>query len=389
MSGHWAQADVPTMWESAQEADTAIAWRQVTGWQTTYELLDQHQLQLRLCRDELQAAWPSERSPAAAAFVEYMDALLASMDQAKTDAIANRDALTHVLNGLSAAKRDVGELKAKWDGYADEEAMFRENQVELVQLSGGPNWREALNRVGRARMTQADQEVFEATQQMSIPIPFDLDTKHHSVPFPEPSSVNTEGGSLDGLGRLDPVGVGKPTQISDSSNAMPIGTGILGVKGSLQLAGLADSQAPSASSNVTAAFPGRASNSVSAGVLGQMAASMTPGRAPNSIAVGSSRTGAVRAIQAGEPFESVSMDGPASPIASRVNPVGGVIEATGERNAMTGPIGGGIARAGKPRRERSSEPWQTWTVADGVPSVLEPSEEVTHDPGPGVFGIDR
>ena len=35
----WAAASVPVMWNSAQAADTQMAWQQVNAWQRTYDLL--------------------------------------------------------------------------------------------------------------------------------------------------------------------------------------------------------------------------------------------------------------------------------------------------------------------------------------------------------------
>src|SRR2546429_3842635 len=63
----------------------------------------------------------------------------------------------------------------------------------------------------------------------------------------------------------------------------------------------------------------------------------------------------------------------------------------GERGVggMVGGPGGVGARSGLERRGRRSEPYVEWDVPKGVPPVLEPGPEPTHDPGPGVIGIDR
>src|SRR5688572_18727404 len=105
------------MWKSAQAADTELAWQQLTAWQRTYELLAYHEDKLRVCRNELTYAWPPERSPAATAFVEYIDGLLISIQRAKYDAAANHGALSGVLSSLSATKADMAKLKAEWDKH--------------------------------------------------------------------------------------------------------------------------------------------------------------------------------------------------------------------------------------------------------------------------------
>ncbi len=67
--GIWSMVDVPTMWVSAQAADTQMAWEQVGAWSRTHELLLFHESRLKTLQLELSAAWPPERSPAAYAFV--------------------------------------------------------------------------------------------------------------------------------------------------------------------------------------------------------------------------------------------------------------------------------------------------------------------------------
>jgi hypothetical protein len=65
---------------------------------------------------------------------------------------------------------------------------------------------------------------------------------------------------------------------------------------------------------------------------------------------------------------------PMAPIArgaspGRINPVGGVI--------------------GNGARRDPHDPNDPWEVPEGRPAILEPDPEPTHEPGPGVIGIDR
>jgi hypothetical protein len=90
--------------------------------------------------------------------------------------------------------------------------------------------------------------------------------------------------------------------------------------------------------------------------------------------------GADGARPGGRPSSTASSAAPGEPVGA------------GER-AANGMLGGapygGAARAGRDRRGRRSEPYVEWEVPKGVPPVLEPGPEPTHDPGPGVIGIDR
>lgn len=142
----WVGASVPAMWNSAQAADTGMAWQQVTAWQRTYELLSHHEDRLRKSRDELTLAWPPGRSPAATVFVEYIDGLLTSIGYAKSEAVENHKALAGVLTSLSATRADIDKLKAEWDKREAEDANMARNLPNDL-FASGDNWRESLTRI--------------------------------------------------------------------------------------------------------------------------------------------------------------------------------------------------------------------------------------------------
>jgi hypothetical protein len=92
----------------------------------------------------------------------------------------------------------------------------------------------------------------------------------------------------------------------------------------------------------------------------------------------------------------------------RINPVGGVLGQGGPSGGSAGRAGGGRTstggasagqpmlasqRRGKGDRDHDSRTWDPddpWAVEHGVAPVLEPGQEPSsHDPGPGVIGIDR
>lgn len=408
MSASWQHADVPAMWESAQSADTPIAWRQVTGWQTTYELLDQHQLTLRRCRDELAIAWPPERSQAARSFLGYMDALLVSIDQAKADAASNQMALAQVLTSLSEAKRDLAELKKRWDEYADEEEAFRTNQVELVQLSGGPNWRANLNRIGRERMARADQEVFESSEKMVVPTPFSLPPYDNSRPFdiaaPVGDDADFSGSRGDGSDSSHLfVGLARDSASKDGSprSARPEiqSSGI----GNLQMSGAIGSRSESSNYPVLAT-----SGAINAGLgrleMGsidvgdpirssdsQSSPSILPGSGlPIAPAVGARLIPGEINSKTGDVFSrtGANVDGDGA-TTRRINPVGGVVGEAASRPMLSLPVAGSSSGRMSQRDRAEVSTTYEWSLGRGVRPVLEPLPERSYSPGPGVFGIDR
>jgi hypothetical protein len=104
----------------------------------------------------------------------------------------------------------------------------------------------------------------------------------------------------------------------------------------------------------------------------------------------------------GEPVPaSLSSRSPAArsapSVARRVNPVGGVL---GEQPGIAGSARGGRQVSGGVFGQRlrrhgddsslTFDPNNPWATEQGGPAVLEPgAEPASHDPGPGVIGIDR
>lgn len=381
----WAAANVPTMWISAQAADTQMAWEQVGAWARTHELLLHHELRLRALQGELSAVWPPERSPAATAFVEHMNGLLIRVAQARSDAAKNRDALKLLLESLASAKKDIAPLKAKWDKFEAEDANRSQNLTNPMPHSGGLTWQQDLNAEARTRMTRSDREVFEATQSMVV-----LSTWTDSRTDPETFSrfPSTESVGKDEQGfhsQYEPSGSGELT----GSMAPQLGP---------QLAGAATIN-PASSSSVP-----------STGALSPNGVDSTFGRSPQALAavpaippsmgtIGPSIGGpGLRSLGAGMGYRSSSS--PSTGAAAvplgvggqragmRVSPVGGVISP-----GSTGITGVPPMRSvGAPRAEEGARvplPTLQWEVARGGAPVIEPPADPPFELGPGVIGIDR
>ena len=107
----WSKHDVPALAGFLGD-DLSTGWAQVRSWQLAHDLTVEHLAVLRGARDEIVEAWPPSVSPAAAAYVDELDALIAAMDEMRVAAEANGRALNGILTVLDSARRTVDGLHA-------------------------------------------------------------------------------------------------------------------------------------------------------------------------------------------------------------------------------------------------------------------------------------
>jgi hypothetical protein len=393
---NWTGATVPAMWSSAVAADTPEAWQQVMAWQRTYELLVHHAGRLKACRDELTYVWPSERSPAATAFIEYIDVLLVQIGRAQKDAVENRGALAGVLTSMSVAKADIAKLKAEWDKHEVEDANMAANLPNDL-FASGDNWQEPLNEKARTRMAQNDQEVLEATRLMvEMTGPWDGRETEPRGPFDTESGMPAAQSVERGVGQAG-SGSGSGVSPGPVMSVLDVDRGA-GLSGSMSTplpplsntAQTSGSPSPAASgSHVATPLPpigNRSSRPVS--LIRPSGSGL--GARPNgnsSGAVGRAVFGSTLPFAAG-PAGSRSGHGVA---VSKVNPVGGVI---GGGNYGTHGVNGipfGAAGRFGSGTDAAHEPALTlqWEVPEGVPPVIKPGQDRPFELGPGVIGLDE
>ena len=209
----WAATELPTMWISAQAADTQMAWDQVAAWVRTQELLLHHELRLRALRNELTALWPPSRSSAANAFIQYMDGLLVALENARASAGRNREGLKLLLESLGAAKKDMADLKAKWDKNEREDASRAQNLVNMSPHSAGQNWKQDLNSMAKARMVQNDREVLEASARLTN-LPPAHGAPYGDTPRPFGAASDARNGTTPGAAQPSSTAVPTVTPVS-------------------------------------------------------------------------------------------------------------------------------------------------------------------------------
>jgi hypothetical protein len=446
---NWAAYDVPTLWNMLQAEDVVTTSQHVTAWRETHELLSLHMDELKRQRDDLAAKWPADRSPAAAAFVAYVDGMLGSMKQTSEAAVGNNGALAGINDALITAREKVGQVHEQWQKY-------QKNEDSSLSLFGWhpfadtpDNWQEDLKLQAAKHMSEADTVVFQNTAKLVPPAKFDprVDIEQQQD-FPadgSSGSASPGGGTAPGPGSSSgggwmrapvipapvPVSVPSPPPamppgglgpvLTGGTGAAPIslpGSGPAPVVPGPGLPGLAPigplvppgrvigpGPRPMASRGGPApgvpageampprtfAGPGRGEGGgrVLGGPGGEPAGLRTRGPLPpGGVIGGEPAPGAVSS------HSSAARSAPS--VARRVNPVGGVL---GERPGAAGSGGGGQfagGLGGQRSRRRGDDsgvtfdPDNPWATEQGGPAVLEPGLEPTsHDPGPGVIGIDR
>jgi hypothetical protein len=359
----WSPYDVPRL-ASFLDEDLTSAWVQVASWQQTHELVARHREVLSQTRSALARAWPPERSPAAAKFIEVLDRLMASMDEMQDIAITNGTTLQGILNSLDEVKGTVDGLHEQW------------KEMEAVEGKKGfqdANWRIDLNQQARAQMSATDQAAVEYYSYLTEPDPYQSPAppNYNLDPTPPPDKFNVS----TSVGGVVVAGVRPPT-------IPPV--------------------PPLPSPEQVDAGPLLTSNPVGGSPVGPGAPGgqgQPPGTTPQPVSTGSwsVATPVGRAMRVGGVIGPVPPE-PGSPGASAVSGRSGLIQGPSEGETQRGnPVGGllggpmGAGVHGDRRSSRRREPPYTeWEVPKGVPPVLMPPPEPTeHDPGPGVIGIDR
>jgi hypothetical protein len=417
---NWAAYDVPTLWEMLQNEDPLQTTRHVSAWRMTHELLSYHRAELQRCRDDLAAKWSAANSPAAGAFLNYVDNMLASMKSTSDAAVSTYEGLSGINGALITAKAKVGKLHEQWQKYQHEEDTSF-SIFGLRPFADTPDdWKAQLTAQAAKEMYKADTEVFESTAKLTPPDVY------------KPTAEDTYGGGSKDLvadgtatgtgashvhnGRAggsdwaQPPFIPAPAPVPPPSPAQDVvltGVAAAPVAPPPTVTPTPPSPNPPPSLPAPIVPPGRVIGP-RPGLPGE--SPLSSGRGP----VSSIRTGRAGTRPAGVVPEGAGVRGrsplapggviggeplmsrPAESAMSRVNPVGGVI---GERPAGRAVASGGqpvgvVGRRGAGRRRDESDqhfdPDNPWATEEGVPGVLKPAAApIHHDAGPGVIGIDR
>src|SRR6266508_3270024 len=173
----WTSYTVPQLMSFLQWEDDDLSWSQASTWQKTSELISYYQSELQQRRNELAAKWPPERSPAAQVFVQYVDDLLASMQQTSLQAYDNATAVSGITAALATAKREITELNKTWQENENKEkhprivAAGKGGAISSPQVEA--NWRDQMKQAAAGVMEASDTAVFDHTTKLQVPDPYE------------------------------------------------------------------------------------------------------------------------------------------------------------------------------------------------------------------------
>ena len=435
----WAGMSVPEMWEAIGNQDTTPHWQVVDGWRKSYELTLQHMAQVKSYRDNLASAWPPEKSPASAAYLERLDGLITHLQGTYDAAVANHSAFSSATLALSMARTDleqvVNEYTANQGKLAEFEASKQTRPVGTGKYVIPPpkppvpdGRQQQLELKAQSIMYGLSTEIVQAGAQLAKPAKYDpagfrddgnVDNGNATysapiippvVPF-DPGTSSTHSGTSNAGRRAQ---VAQPT----SPNPGPSAGHQPGlVLGGVQPTPIATSppavgvQPPIGGSplpNVITPTPLPPGMPGGTRPMGQLPPGMGGGRGFLGESLGrpgiGGMPGGVRAMPPGGVIGGMPGVGLGQPAiggrsASRVNPVGGVISPnnSGGRGGPTGgragvTAGQSIVPAGGRNGRNSDEaddtlrwdPDNPWETAEGVSPVVLPHSEQRIDPGPAI-----
>ncbi|MET8146960.1 hypothetical protein ACIBSW_04065 [Actinoplanes sp. NPDC049668] len=432
----WMSKDVRFMWSAIANQDTGPHYDVVEGWRKTAELTLAHRAQVQMYRDNLAGVWPPSKSPAAAAYLERLDRLLADLQATHDAASANYTTFATVTLTLSLARTKLKPILDEYEANRQLNLDWQAKQAEAATVteprptpSPGPPpvpsaRQEQLNNQARAIMYDLSSTLISGNAALQNPKHYDparigrdgssdgesttnLGPGFAVAPAIPPPGAGSASGSGASVSQVSP----SPAQPSTPALASPNSPGM---DGGLVLGGV--SSTPVVPPPTSGFQPGSGPSPAPPGPTpGLITPPGGPGLVPpngippgttvkNGLGVGPANrmtmpsggvigatpgSGLIGQMPAGS---SGSRPGPGP----RVNPVGGVIGQHGgpavRGMAPNGPL---VNHAGKGRSRRDAaeskqwDPDNPWATEEGVdPVVLPPAAPGPIDPGP-VIGYQR
>jgi hypothetical protein len=434
----WMAMDVIQMWQAVENQDTTAHYQLLAGWRKSYELVLEHLGQVRNYRESLAAAWPPEKSAAAAAYIQRLDGLIAHLQGTYDAAVANYGAFSSATLALSLSRDDIKKI---YDEYTSNQAKleeFKHRPYVAVGKSAVPPQKppvpdgrqEQLNNQARTIMYGLSSEIIQARTQITKPALYEgqnvVNTGRRDdngpgyVPPPIPPVYPYDPGSAQYSGTAGhSFSSTQPTNPSAGSTTTP--PNVIRQPG-LILGGIQPTPTPAPPVTGIVPPPGPGTGPLPNVIMPTPIPPPTPLGSPGGPPPGLGVTrsliggglgrpgmygppGGVRAMPPGgvigrEPGVGLGQPGAGTRPPSRVNPVGGVINpnnsparpgpggrGTGASGASLGTTARNGARFEESDDNRRWDPDNPWETADGVAPVVLPEVEQRVDPGPAI-GLD-
>jgi hypothetical protein len=380
MSGPYDRWRLPALLEMVEADPQEATSEHLKAWQNKRDLLAGQKRRLTELVHELTTSWDPARSEAAQALVATLNDMIATVDRASARAASTLSALESITAAIGLARNELRQLAATYHDKTEATREFNRRAVPFLPDSINPGTpilpiygldllamrqhQDALDRRARAIMSRTDRHVNDSAATFE-PIPvwgryapadvYDPLAGNNHGAAGGPAAVGLSAGS-SGARHMPPPPVFDPPGPSVAIDAGPALTGSPVASPSTATGPPTIGSPPPVAPWLNDAGTGRPVMRPG-GVIGDVDARHRPVSRPlvanNGIIDG--RTG------------------------YGVHPSGGV--APQMRSAQS--------RRGQ-RRVVGGEPDDPWTVAQGVPPVLEASPgPERHDAGAGVIGIDR
>jgi hypothetical protein len=435
---NWMATDVTQMWQAVENQDTTAHYRLLTGWQRSYELTLEHLGQVQNFRQSLAEAWPPEKSAASAAYIQRLDTLISNLQATYDAAVANHSAFASATLAISLSRNDVKKI---YDEYTANQTKLTEfaNKPKTVTKYAAPQKppvadgrQEQLNNQARTIMFGLSGEIIQARAQIAKPQLYNegmaIDDKNANdggpqyvaPPIPpartfDPNTGTTHPASSGGShpstgGGTQTVNPGTDPQPAPAAPVRPPGLVLGGTQptlspptiGPMPPAPIGGGPLPTVISPTpvlpTPALgqlpPGGLRPSVGMrGMPGEGLGRTIIGGVPNG-----GRSMPPGGVIGGAPGAGLGQPAVGGRPASRVNPVGGVIDSENGAGRPMGGVRGGTSsghamtttggrNAGRREESEESQRWDPdnpWETVEGVAPVVLPASEQRVDPGPAI-----
>ena len=377
----WNGVSVPAMWSMLAAHDPARSATHETGWTMAAELLDDQYQRMLEYRILFVRTWPPGSSPAAARFLAVMDAMLAALDDARTAAVRNGPAISHISASLAEARIALRPVYEQWVSVHGGQGVPAPSGTAVPSPSPGPPPPNQVSARLQAQaadiMYTAGTRVLEGRDALVVPQPYkpsyNIDTSTTFLPSDRTGTVD----------RLHPEGAAPQTPQTPQApknqtrGHTPNGDSTAPVLSSMSQTGKQVSIAQSA----PLPSPQRPTERTPGGIIPITPIIGTTTEPPRGL----------QKLPGLRPTANNRLGFEPSAIAADTTDAGATRSSASVGRAFPEPsiIGGGVLPAGNSSsRRRLANRWNAedyWPVPQGVPSVIEPPDEPReHSPGPAI-----
>lgn len=182
----WESMTLEFMQQLIQNPNTDAQWKLASAWQKSADLLNEHKFQVQEYRDNLAAAWPPDKSTAAAAYIDRLDQLIKNLSDTYEASITNQAALTAATGSIYQAQVQMNKIfqeysnnKTALDAYNAKQTQQQNSATPTPSPSPSgdeppvaPGRQEALRVQAATLLSGVSTELAQAQAQIRKPTPY-------------------------------------------------------------------------------------------------------------------------------------------------------------------------------------------------------------------------